>query len=160
MKYNNAVIIVNMIAGMDNSSLLAARLQPTQFPTCAEWGEKIKQHIICSNFIFSLHGWLMTIIVIVIITHLALVLFVVREHACPRWLCRCTTAPFPLILLTFWFSCRCVFSLSYTGFFQGQERRHGLSAWLFDIEPALLEIKDFTPTCIQNTWFTGRHFAH
>lgn len=102
---------------MDNSSLLAARLQPTQFPTCAEWGEKIKQHIICWNFIFSLLGWLMTIIIIVITTHLALVLFVVRELACPRWLCRCTTAPFPLILLTLWFSCRCAFSLCYSGFF-------------------------------------------
>lgn len=43
-------------------------------------GGKINQHIICSNFIFSLPGWSVIIIIIVIITHLALVVFAVHEH--------------------------------------------------------------------------------
>lgn len=41
MKYTNAIIIVNMIAGMDNLSLLAAQPLPTQFSPCAGWGEKL-----------------------------------------------------------------------------------------------------------------------
>lgn len=38
-KYTNAIIIVNMIAGMDNLSLLAAQPLPTQFSLCAGRGE-------------------------------------------------------------------------------------------------------------------------
>ncbi len=41
MKYTNAIIIVNMIAGMDNLSLLAAQPLPTQFSPCAGMGEKL-----------------------------------------------------------------------------------------------------------------------
>lgn len=83
MKYTNAIIIVNMIAGMDDLSLLAVQPLPTQFSVQrAGWlgGGKINQHIICSNFIFSLLGCLMIIIITVIITHLALVVFVVHQH--------------------------------------------------------------------------------
>ena len=46
MKYTNAIIIVNMIAGMDNLSLLAAQPLPTQFSLCAGVG-RINHHIIC-----------------------------------------------------------------------------------------------------------------
>lgn len=59
----------------------------------------------------------MIIIITVIITHLALVVFVVHEHvphhslhACPKWLCRCITAFFPPSQLL-WYSCRCVYAL-------------------------------------------------
>lgn len=79
-EYNTAVIIVNMIAGMDNLSLLAAQPLPIHFLPCTGWGAGINQHIICSNFISSLLGWLVIIIITVIITHLALVVFVVYEH--------------------------------------------------------------------------------
>lgn len=34
MKYTNAIIIANMVAGMHNSSLLAAQSAPTQFSLC------------------------------------------------------------------------------------------------------------------------------
>lgn len=34
MKYTNAIIIANMVAGMHNSSLLAAQPAPTQFSLC------------------------------------------------------------------------------------------------------------------------------
>ncbi len=40
-KYTNAIIIVNMIAGMDNLSLLAAQPLPTQFSLRVPDGRKI-----------------------------------------------------------------------------------------------------------------------
>lgn len=90
MKYTNAIIIANMVAGMHNSSLLAAQPAPTQFSFVC--GGRIKQHIICSNFIFSLLGCSVIIIITVIITHLALVVvclcvfwvfFFFWLHGCP-----------------------------------------------------------------------------
>lgn len=74
-----------MIAGMDNLSLLAAQPLPIYSSTCAGFwvgvgGGRINRHIICSNFIFSLLGWLVIIVITVIITHLALVVFVVHER--------------------------------------------------------------------------------
>lgn len=82
VKYTHAIIIVNMVAGMDNLSLLAAQPLPTQFSLCVRvWGGRINQHINCSNFIFSLLEWLVIIIITMIITHLALVVFVVHEQA-------------------------------------------------------------------------------
>lgn len=100
-KYSNAVIIGNKITGMDNLSLLVA--QPTQFSLCAGWRKKINQRIICSNFIFSPLGWPVIIIITVIITHLALIVFVVHQLSCPDLL---QLFFFPLRVCTL--SCRLV----------------------------------------------------
>lgn len=141
----NAIITVNMAVGMDDSSSSsAARPLPS---SVFVWG-KMKQHITSVNFIVSLFGWLVIIIITMIITHLALVAFVAHER-------RCILSLFTTLIFMQLYSAVLVFHgpsvppgtqvFTWDGRMEkvGHMQKPSIS-WQLDIEPVLLKMKGDT----------------